>query len=58
MARVWPPALNQFIPEQNVDVNMPPITIQRHLLDLYFTYFHPQYPVIHKTLFWLDFEAM
>ncbi|KAI0321361.1 fungal-specific transcription factor domain-containing protein [Amylostereum chailletii] len=58
MARVWPPALNQFIPEQNVDVNMPPIATQRHLLDLYFTYVHPQYPIIHKTLFWIDFEAI
>jgi hypothetical protein len=57
MARVWPPAVNQFIPEENVDVTMPPLDDQRHLLDLYFIYVHPVFPVIHKSLFWKDYEA-
>ncbi|KAF8506800.1 fungal-specific transcription factor domain-containing protein [Russula emetica] len=57
MARVWPPAVNQFIPEENVDVSMPPLDVQRHLLDLYFIYVHPVFPVIHKSLFWKDYEA-
>ncbi len=57
MARVWPPAVNQFIPEENVDVAMPPLDVQRHLLDLYFVYVHPVFPVIHKSLFWKDYEA-
>ncbi|KAI0308118.1 fungal-specific transcription factor domain-containing protein [Multifurca ochricompacta] len=57
MARVWPPAVNQFIPEENVDVTMPPLDVQRHLLDLYFVYVHPVFPVIHKSLFWKDYEV-
>lgn len=57
MARVWPPAQNQFIPEENVDVAMPPLDVQRHLLDLYFIYVHPVFPVVHKALFWKDYEA-
>ena len=55
MARVWPPAQNQFIPEENVDVAMPPLDVQRHLLDLYFIYVHPVFPVVHKALFWKDY---
>jgi hypothetical protein len=57
MARVWPPAQNQFIPEENVDVAMPPLDVQRHLLDLYFIYVHPVFPVVHKALFWKDYEV-
>ncbi|KAI0068074.1 hypothetical protein BV25DRAFT_1875230 [Artomyces pyxidatus] len=57
MARVWPPAVNQFIPEENVNVTLPSLEVQRHLLDLYFIYVHPAFPVVHKTLFWKDFEA-
>jgi len=30
---------------------------QRHLLDLYFIYVHPVFPVVHKALFWKDYEA-
>jgi hypothetical protein len=57
MARVWPPAQNQFIPEENVDAVMPPLGVQRQLLDLYFIYVHPAFPVVHKSLFWKDYEA-
>ena len=57
MARVWPPAANQFIPEENVDVPMPSLDVQRHLLELYFVYVHPVFPVVHKTMFWSEFNA-
>jgi len=57
MARVWPPAVNQFIPEESVNVTMPPLDLQRHLLDLYFIYVHPVFPVVHKSLFWKDYEV-
>ncbi|KAI0049260.1 hypothetical protein FA95DRAFT_1557057 [Auriscalpium vulgare] len=57
MARVWPPAINQFIPEESVNVTLPSEQVQRHLLSLYFTYVHPILPVVHKTLFWKDYEA-
>ncbi|TFY75036.1 hypothetical protein EWM64_g8976, partial [Hericium alpestre] len=57
MARVWPPAAQRFIAEESVNVNLPPVEVQRHLLNLYFTYVHPVFPVVHKTHFWLQFEA-
>ncbi|TFY53230.1 hypothetical protein EVG20_g10211 [Dentipellis fragilis] len=57
MARVWPPAAQKFIAEESVNVSLPPVELQRHLLDLYFTYVHPIFPVVHKTLFWMEFEA-
>jgi hypothetical protein len=57
MARIWPPAVNQFIPEESVEAIMPTLDVQRHLLDLYFIYVHPVFPVVHKSLFWKDFEA-
>ena len=58
MARIWPPAQNQFITEERFNVDMPSMEVQRHLLDLYFIYVHPLYPVVHKTLFWKDFESL
>jgi hypothetical protein len=36
---------------------MPPPDVQRHLLDLYFVYVHPVFPVVHKSLFWKDYEV-
>ncbi|THH18408.1 hypothetical protein EW146_g2572 [Bondarzewia mesenterica] len=57
MARVWPPAANQFIPEENVDVNMPPLDVQRHLLELYFVYVHPVFPAVHKSMFLMEFDS-
>jgi hypothetical protein len=57
MARIWPPAQNQFIPEESFNVEMPSMEVQRHLLDLYFIYVHPLYPVVHKTMFWREYEA-
>jgi hypothetical protein len=36
---------------------MPTLDTQRHLLNLYFVYVHPVFPVIHKSLFWKDYEV-
>jgi hypothetical protein len=49
--------VNQFIPEESVGVAMPTLEMQRHLLGLYFIYVHPVFPVVHKALFWKDYEA-
>ncbi|CDO75511.1 hypothetical protein BN946_scf184935.g47 [Trametes cinnabarina] len=43
--------------EEDVDVNMPPPDLQNHLLQLYFTYVHPFFPVVHKQDFLYHYNA-
>src|SRR5882762_2504692 len=60
MARFWPRAAScsqYFREEESVQVNMPPIEEQERLLRLYFTYVHPEFPVVHKALFLTQFNA-
>ncbi|KAJ7597406.1 fungal-specific transcription factor domain-containing protein [Mycena floridula] len=61
MARVWPPskehhAIHSFH-EEDFEVQLPPIHVQDKLIDLYFTYIHPAFPVIHKCRFLADYQA-
>lgn len=61
MARVWPPAkddIAQLLQEQPEDVTMPSLQVQEHLVDLYFTYMHPIFPVIHKEQFLNQWTAI
>ncbi|EGN91754.1 hypothetical protein SERLA73DRAFT_80157 [Serpula lacrymans var. lacrymans S7.3] len=51
MARVWPPAKNylaHLLPEEDLHVQLPSVALQDHLVELYFIYVHPIFPVIHK----------
>jgi hypothetical protein len=60
MARFWPRAAScsqYFREEESVQVTMPPIEEQERLLRLYFTYVHPEFPVVHKALFLAQFNA-
>jgi hypothetical protein len=59
MARVWPPIKNlaELIHEEDMDVELPPAPVQEHLLQLYFTYIHPVFPVIHKTRFLTEYNT-
>ncbi|KAF9270701.1 hypothetical protein L218DRAFT_993268 [Marasmius fiardii PR-910] len=60
MARVWPPSkdqITQAVQESDFDVVLPPAAMQDHLINLYFTYIHPVYPVIHKSRFLTEYEA-
>lgn len=60
MARVWPQpssCARYFEQEQAVQVELPPIEEQERLLRLYFNYVHPAFPVVHKALFWKEFNA-
>jgi hypothetical protein len=60
MARVWPRAAScsqYFLQEESVHVNLPPIEEQERLLNLYFTYVHPVFPVVHKSHFLAQFNA-
>ncbi|KAJ3793146.1 fungal-specific transcription factor domain-containing protein [Lentinula aff. detonsa] len=60
MARVWPPSKDfaaLTIQEDDIAVELPPIDMQDHLIDLYFTYIHPVFPVIHKNRFLSGYAA-
>ncbi len=60
MARVWPPSKDHILhlrEEADVDVQLPPTHIQDHLIELYFVYIHPVYPVIHKARFLADYRS-
>ncbi|KAL4070710.1 fungal-specific transcription factor domain-containing protein [Scleroderma citrinum] len=51
MARFWPSTKGNmsYTPlENNVSANLPPAAVQDRLIDLYFSYAHPMFPVIHK----------
>lgn len=48
----------QLVQEKPEDVKMPPMDLQEHLVDLYFTYMHPIFPVIHKEQFLLEWATM
>ncbi|KAI3622119.1 hypothetical protein WG66_015820 [Moniliophthora roreri] len=60
MARVWPPSKDyvaQVAKEEDYEVVLPPVQMQDHLIDLYFTYIHPVFPVIHKSCFLSEYHA-
>jgi len=60
MARVWPHAAScsqYFLQEESVSVKLPPVEEQGRLLNLYFTYVHPMFPVVNKSLFMTQFNA-
>ncbi|KZT23091.1 hypothetical protein NEOLEDRAFT_1136960 [Neolentinus lepideus HHB14362 ss-1] len=60
MARVWPDALEgrlNYPQEQDVQVQMPTLERQEHLIGVYFTYIHPWLPLIHKQQFLEQFRS-
>lgn len=58
MARVWPPARYGLAspPIGEMEEHLPPWDIQDRLLELYFTYIHPVYPLIYKRRFLLEYQ--
>lgn len=59
MARFWPSAKSNAVPvppAEGVVVNLPSLVVQDHLVDLYFTYAHPFFPVIHKGRFLREYS--
>ncbi|KAI5121297.1 hypothetical protein M0805_003766 [Coniferiporia weirii] len=55
MARTWPYAPMNLAElddnEDNIPVQLPPVEHQDLLIELYFTYIHPDLPVLHKPTF-------
>ncbi|KAK0481545.1 fungal-specific transcription factor domain-containing protein [Armillaria novae-zelandiae] len=61
MARVWPPSKDHIlhlIQEEDIDVQLPPSHIQDRLIELYFVYIHPVFPLIHKGRFLREYRAL
>lgn len=44
--------------EEDVEVRMPSPEMQYHLLQLYFTYVHPFFPVVHKQDFLYHYNSL
>jgi hypothetical protein len=58
MARVWP-ASKFGLPSTSADeveVQLPPPEVQDVLIDLYFTYVHPTFPIIYKSRFLSEYH--
>ncbi|KAF8624664.1 hypothetical protein AX17_006995 [Amanita inopinata Kibby_2008] len=58
-ARVWPPlpsGFHQTKSDMEYMAQLPDPAVQGHLLDLYFTYVHPSFPVIHRHAFFDAFR--
>jgi hypothetical protein len=62
-AGVWPPLASKARPttmttmDDDFRSQLPDASIQEHLVELYFTYVHPSFPVVHKTAFFDAFRA-
>jgi hypothetical protein len=59
MARFWPSAKARATAaprNEGVIIDLPPFIVQDHLVDLYFTYAHPIFPVIHKDRFMREYS--
>ncbi len=44
--------------EEDVEVQLPPPEMRNYLLQLYFTYVHPFFPVVHKQDFLNHYHAL
>lgn len=64
MASLWPSTtinVSRILPEDDFEVNLPPMAVQDRLVDLYFSYVHPMLPVIHKGRFlreWKEWSVL
>ncbi|KAF9225551.1 hypothetical protein BS17DRAFT_751446 [Gyrodon lividus] len=59
MARFWPSAkadMSALLPEADITVAFPPVAMQDRLIDLYFSYAHPVFPVIHRGRFLREYH--
>lgn len=60
MARVWPPSHFYIKPNpflDAIDFDLPPQDLQDKLIDIYFIYVHPIFPVIHKARFLSEYQS-
>lgn len=51
------PLTSLSVMDRDLSSVMPDLAAQEHLLDIYFTYVHPAFPVLHKEAFWDGYKA-
>ncbi|KAG2108501.1 fungal-specific transcription factor domain-containing protein [Suillus discolor] len=65
-ARVWPPLppsdtntplMGLSVMDKDLCSVMPDLAVQEHLLEIYFTYVHSAFPVLHKEAFWEGYKV-
>lgn len=44
--------------EDSLEIHLPDSSMQQHLLELYFTYVHASFPILHKSAFWESYKSM
>lgn len=61
MSRHWPEAtkLEEAFPplEEELDVLMPPVEEQDRMIELYFQFVYPEFPILHEQSFRRQYEA-
>lgn len=60
MTGVWPPSNlrpARLVDEEDIHITLPPQQEQDLLVQLYFIYVHPVFPIIHKQRFLTEYEA-
>jgi hypothetical protein len=51
------PLTSLSVVDRDLSSVMPDLAAQEHLLDIYFTYVHSAFPVLHKEAFWEGYKA-
>lgn len=51
------PLTSLSVMDRDLSSIMPDLAAQEHLLDIYFTYVHSAFPVLHKEAFWDGYKA-
>lgn len=60
MTGVWPPSElrpARLVDEEDIEIHLPSQNDQDILIQLYFIYVHPAFPIIHKERFLTEYEA-
>lgn len=60
MTGVWPQSNirpHRLMEEDELEISLPSVPEQDILIQLYFVYVHPVFPIIHKEHFLAEYEA-
>lgn len=52
------PLIGLSVMDRDLSSVMPDLAVQQHLLEIYFTYVHSAFPVLHKEAFWDGYKAL
>lgn len=51
------PLMGLSVTDKDLSSVMPDLVAQEHLLEIYFTYVHSAFPVLHKEAFWESYKV-